>query len=220
MRLRTLILANGTPPSRDLAQRLAASSDLILATDGAAHSAAALGISPDIICGDFDSVRKETAQSELPDAEWVPTPNQSRTDLEKAILLAQSRGATSLLILGANGGRIDHALANFALLLRYHTAILLRIVEDGAEVWAVSGGLAVPGESRFRTLPGDTVSLISLDGAASVSVSGVRWPLTDCNLPLGTLGVSNEATGEEVTVTVRGGAILVCQLYPVSADSL
>ena len=217
--MRTLILANGTPPSRKLAQRLAASHDLRIATDGAAHQAAALEIAPDIVCGDFDSVNVALAQRALPRAQWIPTPDQDKNDLEKAILLALSRGATEITILGANGGRIDQTLANFGLLLRYHREVFLRIVEDGAETWAVSGGQSVPGVSIFASRLGDTISLISLDGVARVSVSGVRWPLENLQLPLGTLGVSNEATGGEVAVTAQGGAILVCHLYPAQAEN-
>ena len=211
--MRTLILANGTPPSPELAQRLAASHTLRIATDGAAHQAATLEIAPDIICGDFDSVEMASAKRALPRAEWVSTPNQNKADLEKAILLALARGATEITILGANGGRIDHTLANFALLLRYHHEIFLRIVEDGAETRAVSG------LSLFAARCGDTLSLISMDGAARVSVSGVRWPLTDFPLPIGTLGVSNEATGGEVAVTANGGAILACHLFPLPAST-
>lgn len=212
--MKTLILANGTPPSRRLAQRLAASHTLRIATDGAAHQAAALEIAPDIICGDFDSVEMAAAKRAFPDAEWVSTPDQNKADLEKAILLAQSRGATEITMLGANGGRIDHTLANFALLLRYHNEIPLRIVEDGAETWAVSG------VSIFAAQSGDTVSLISMDGAAQVSISGVRWPLNAFLLPIGTLGVSNEATGGEVSITTTGGAILACHLFSLSATNL
>ena len=58
------------------------------------------------------------------------------------------------------------------------------------------------------------ISLLSLDGLARVTVAGVRWPLTDFLLPVGTLGISNRAAGEEVTVQVRGGAIFVCHLFP------
>ena len=211
--MRTLILANGTPPSRGLAQKFAAWSELRIATDGAAHQAAALGVAPEIVCGDFDSVEMAQAKRALPLAEWVATPDQDKADLEKAILLAIGRGATEITILGANGGRIDHTLANFALLLRYGRKIPLRIMEDGAETWPVSG------VSVFAAERGDTVSLISMDGAARVSVSGVRWPLDDFPLPIGTLGVSNEATGGKVTLTVTDGVILACYLFPLSATN-
>src|SRR5690242_14737410 len=128
--MRVLILANGDPPAEALARRMAATHDLILAADGAAHTAAELGLSAHIVCGDFDSVRLEAARLALPGAEFVPTPDQDQADLEKAILVAQERGAADITILGATGGRSDHLLANFALLLRYHTEIPLRIVDE------------------------------------------------------------------------------------------
>src|SRR5262245_45458987 len=114
-----LILANGEPPSEALAQALSSCHDLLIATDGAAHRAAGLRLTPDIICGDFDSVQLEVARQEFPIAEFYPTPDQEQGDLEKAIQLALERGADAITILGAGGGRIDHTLANFALLLRY-----------------------------------------------------------------------------------------------------
>ena len=212
--MRILIFANGDPPSRALAQRLAAVHDFLMATDGAAHKAVALGLSPNIVCGDFDSVAMDTAHAELPDAEFIPTPDQDSADLEKAIALARQRGATRITIIGANGGRIDHTLANCALLLRYHHEILIRLVEDGAETWAMSGAESVPFAMQFAAVPGDTISLLSMDGRARVGITGVKWPLHEHLLPIGTLGISNAAVADTMTVTVRGGTIFVCHLYP------
>src|SRR5207247_9162337 len=117
--MRVLILANGDPPTAALAQELASCHDLLIATDGAAHRAVGLRLSPHIICGDFDSAKRDVAQREFPAAEILPTPDQDRGDLEKAVFLALDRGATSLTIIGAAGGRIDHTLANFSLLVRF-----------------------------------------------------------------------------------------------------
>lgn len=210
--MRALILANGDPPSEALARRLALDHDLLLATDGAAHRAAGLGLTPDILCGDFDSVRLDVARAEFPKAEFVPTPDQEASDLEKAIRVARERGAARITIIGAGGGRVDHMLAAFALLLRYHREIPLRIVNDSAEAWAVSGTEDAPGECAFPAVPGDILSLLSLDGAARVTFSGVRWPLHDESIGIGTRGISNVAEAEHVTLRVRGGAVLVCHL--------
>ena len=60
--MRTLILANGEPPSAELLARLAAEHDLFLATDGAARTAACLGVCPDIVSGDFDSLDLRAAR--------------------------------------------------------------------------------------------------------------------------------------------------------------
>lgn len=204
--MRVLILANGDSPSPKLAQRLAQEHDLVLATDGAAHSVSALGITPHIVCGDFDSVMLERAQRELPNTHFIATPNQDRADLEKALHLAQERGAKRVTITGAGGGRIDHQLANFALLLRYHAELDLSLVDDASTVCAVST------ESTLATRSGDTVSLISLTGSARVTLSGVHWELSNYLLPVGTMGVSNVAKADKVCVLVEGGIVLLCHL--------
>src|SRR5882724_11697385 len=136
--MRILILANGEPPTISLAQELASCHELLLATDGAAHRAVELGLTPDIICGDFDSANIAVARQEFPSAEFLPTPDQDRGDLEKALLLALDRGATAITITGAGGGRIDHTLANFALLLRY-TDCSICIADDLGRTYSVAG---------------------------------------------------------------------------------
>ncbi|HZO91974.1 MAG TPA: thiamine diphosphokinase [Chthonomonadaceae bacterium] len=213
--MKALILANGESPSEALAQRLAAEHDLLLATDGAAHRAAGLGLKPDIICGDFDSVRLEVAQAEFPCAAFLPTPDQDQADLEKAIAVARDRGASAITILGAAGGRIDHTLANHLLLLRYHTEIPLVIIGDSSHVWAISGTMDTPGECTFDAEPGDIVSVLSYDGKARVTLTGLRWTLLDERLPIGTRGMSNVAESNRVSIRARGGAVIVCHLKNV-----
>jgi thiamine pyrophosphokinase len=210
--MRVLILANGEPPSVELAGRLAAEHDLLIAADGAAQRALALGLRPDIICGDFDSVQMDVARSAFPAAEFVPTPDQDKGDLEKALLLALERGARRITIMGTAGGRIDHMLANHALLLCYHRELDLAIVEDGAQVRAISGRPGTPGVLTLATTPGDTVSLISFEATARVSITGVRWEVHDLDLLPGTRGISNMAEGEHVLVEVSAGTVLVCLL--------
>jgi thiamine pyrophosphokinase len=206
--MNVLILANGQPPSPQLAQALATINDLLIATDGAAHQAVRLGLNPQIICGDFDSIDLETARREFPLAEFVPTPDQSYADLEKAVLLARRRGATSVTISGAAGGRIDHMLANYALLLRYGRDLNLQIVDDSGYQRLVTG------ISSVATRPGGIVSLIALGSRASVSISGVQWEVRKLALAPGTRGVSNVALGERVTVEVHRGKVVLCHLYP------
>jgi thiamine pyrophosphokinase len=204
--MRVLILANGEPPSPTLLRGLAAEHDLLIAVDGAVRFAAQSDITPDIISGDFDSVSLAEARRFFPEAECVATPDQNRADLEKAILLAQSRGATAITLTGATGRRLDHTLGSLVLLLRYGAEVPLSLVEDGTVIRAVSR------RWQFPTQPGDTISLISPEGRARVTLLGVQWPLQDERLSVGTQGISNVAVGREVTVEVTGGTILVCHL--------
>ena len=207
--MRVLILANGEPPSQSLLARLAAEHDLFLAVDGAARAAAARGVAPDLMTGDFDSISPEEAQRLFPQAECIRTPDQYHTDLEKAVQIALERGAASLTIAGAAGRRIDHTLGNFSLLLRWRMDwpdLPVTIIADGSEVRAGAG------EIMLETEIGDAVSLLSFDGLARVSMDGVRWPLQDHRLPVGVGGLLNEAIAPYVTVKAEGGVILVCHL--------
>ncbi len=207
--MRVLILANGEPPSEMLLARLAAEHDLCIAVDGAALKSVRLGTLPDIVSGDFDSLDLDAARLALPDAEFLPTPDQNQTDLEKAFRIARERGASEITIAGAAGGRIDHTLGNFSRLLRWREELPdfpIAVVEDGSEVRAVNG------EITLATELGDAVSLLSYDGRARVSISGVRWPLDNHLLPIGVGGLLNEAVAPEVKITAAGGSILVCHL--------
>ncbi len=207
--MRVLILANGQPPSQMLLARLAVEHELFIAVDGAALKAVRLGTQPDIVSGDFDSLDLDAARLALPNAEFLPTPDQYKTDLEKAFNIALERRASAITIAGAAGGRIDHTLGNFSLLLRWREELPdfpVVVVEDGSEVRAVTG------EIMLTTEPGDAVSLLSYDGKAQVSISGVRWPLDNRLLPPGVGGLLNEAVAPAVKITAAGGSILVCHL--------
>ena len=207
--MHVLILANGEPPSAGLLARLAAQCGLFIATDGAALTAARLGVFPHVVSGDFDSLDLNAARGLLPRTEFVSTPDQNKTDLEKAFEIARERGAESVTVVGAAGRRIDHTLGNFSLLLRWraeYPELPVAFAADGSETRAVLG------ESVLETEPGDAVSVLSFDGLARVSVSGVRWPLENHLLGVGVGGLLNEALGPRVSIRAAGGVILVCYL--------
>ena len=214
--MRVLILANGDPPTAAVARSAAARHDLLIATDGAAHSAATLGLTPDIICGDFDSIDLDAAQAQFPNAEFTKLFNQNLADLEKAILLAIERGSEAITILGACGGRVDHSLATMALLVRYHSEIAVSLEHDRSAVRVVSGAISSPGRLNLATKSQDTVSLVAFSPTESVSITGVEWPLLQAPLPVGTQGVSNVALGDRVDIEVHSGCVIVCHLWDVN----
>jgi thiamine pyrophosphokinase len=215
--MRVVILANGEPPSAAFARAVILQHDLLIATDGAARKAVALGLAPQLICGDFDSLDLEMARTQFPASEFVETPDQDLADLEKALLLARERGATEITLLGAGGGRVDHTLAAVALLVRYQRDMNLVLQHDGSSVRALSGTADTPGRLRLTTRPGDIISLIAFSPANRVSMSGVEWPLEAALLPVGTHGVSNVAQGDSVIVEVYEGVVLICHLVSESS---
>jgi thiamine pyrophosphokinase len=210
--MRVLILANGEPPSERLIREVAGTCDLILATDGAANTADALGIAPDLITGDFDSIQMDEARTAFPMAAFLHTPDQDRADLEKAIEAVRSMGATEMVIIGAGGGRADHSLAAVSLLIRYHREVDICLRDERSTVRVLSAPTGQSHRHTLATRPGDTVSLLSLDETVYVSIEGVQWPLRGFLLPIGTQGVSNVALGESVNIEVSGGRAIICHL--------
>jgi thiamine pyrophosphokinase len=209
--MRVLILVDGSKPERETAQMLAARHDLLIAVDGAVYSAAALGLKPDVLTGDFDSVRLESVCLEHPNMKVIPTPDQDRSDMEKALTVASELGATSITVMGAAGGRMDHTLANTAILLRAGTPMVL--ADDLGTVRALGRNGEADEAISIETSAGDTVSLITFERDTTVSIAGVRWPLDCYHLPPGTLGVSNVSLGSAVNVIVHKGSAFVCHLY-------
>lgn len=203
--MRALILGNGERISHGLLAHLREQADLFIATDGAAATLLHPDILPDIILGDFDSL-DAASRGRIPADRLFYAPDQEASDLEKAIEYALGRGATCLTLTGVTGGRPDHTLVAFSLLLKYHGRLDIRIVEEKAEIRAVTGS------AEWHGRPGDTLSLIAFEAVEGVSLEGVRWPLCDETLTPGSRGVSNVLTADTARLRVRSGVLLACHL--------
>lgn len=186
--------------------------DLVVAADGGARHAAALGRSLDVWVGDGDSV--DPAELARLKAAGVPLrrarPDKDETDTELALLAAVEARAPRLTVLGALGGaRLDHALANIWLLA--HPAVAGRDVRLLAPAARVR--LAGPGRIDLGGRVGDLVSLMPLDGRATgLTTSGLRYPLVDGTLETGpSRGVSNVREAPTASVAVGTGRLLVIE---------
>ena len=218
--MRILIIANGDPPDAATAQRLALQSDAIIAADGAFYKAIRLGLQPDYVTGDLDSISINDVLTAYPELRVIPTPDQERADLEKAIYVATEMGATSITVIGALGGRMDHTIANLALLSSIHTEVPVGLADSYGITRYISavgeGGNERPTALDLSTAIGDTVSLVTMHQNTIVTITGVKWPLRDYALRPGTQGVSNVALSDHVLVTVERGALYVSHLAEVN----
>lgn len=173
---------------------------IVLAADSGYTAAKQLNIAPDIILGDFDSLKEKISTS----AEIIKVPaEKDETDTMLACNFAVERGADELLILGGTGGRADHFLSNVFFLETITDKNVKAILTDG--------------ENTVRILKNETVkiannggyfSIFALDNC-TVSLSGCKYPLENCILKRANpFAVSNEITDDFATVTVTGKAIL------------
>ena len=205
---RVLIFANGDLPDLNKVRALLRLDDFIICADGGTRHALALGLRPDLIIGDMDSIKSEVFQQLREsgvDAELFPR-DKNETDLELAIDKATELDAGEMIIVAALGGRMDQALGNVSLLSAPRLSRLNVRFDDGVEeIFFCRDHVHVEGRR------GDIVSLIPWGGPAyGVQTENLKWQLDGETLhPDRTRGVSNEMLSGVATVSINSGLLLV-----------
>lgn len=185
--------------------------DSIICCDGGMHHAKKLGIIPDYIVGDFDSVRPEVLEEYKQmgiSMRQFPT-HKNETDMQLGMLLAMELGATEIIMIGGIGDRFDHTLANAHLLLH-----LLKNGIKGILVNEKNRVELIDRETIFYGKKGDLVSTIPLSMMVEgVTLEGLEYPLTDYNLALDDelVAVSNVMMGDCAKVRIKSGYLFVMQ---------
>ena len=205
--MHAVVFANGEIADLDAVRRYVDGADLVICADGGSRHTLALGVHPHAVVGDLDSLAA-ALRADLVRAgtEFIPfSASKDETDLELSLLYAVEQGATEITVCGARGGRVDHELANFLLLV--HPGL------EGVDVRVVSGNQEVRmvrGEVTFAGSTGDLLSLLPIGGDAyGVTTQGLAYPLDDEVLCFGPArGVSNVFTTSAPTVRLRAGLLL------------
>jgi thiamine pyrophosphokinase len=214
-----IIVANGSVLSRpdqllELTRPDEDGPPLVIAADGGARKAAAIGLLPRIVIGDGDSISEEDIAGLRGQGVQVllfPA-EKDESDTELAVREAVAAGARRIIIVGAFGGqRLDHALANLALLALPELEGRDVALTDGITTIRLFGRADGPGELHVKGAPGDVVSLFPLDATVEgIVTAGLRYPLHDEPLRLGpSRGLSNELVETEAHITTRRGRLVV-----------
>lgn len=198
-----LLLAGGSLTVTPRVLELVRGAALVIAADGGARHAAPLFVQIDLWVGDFDS-SDDLAHLQAPRQTF--SAEKDKTDLELALDSAKERGATRALVVGAFGGRFDHALGIALMAARESRAGFKIDLESGAE----SGWVLTPTQPlELPLLTGQTFSVLALDDVQRLSIAGAKWNLERVNLHFGaSLGISNEARGT-VSLSLEAGVALV-----------
>lgn len=185
-----------------------AAADVVIAADGGLHVCLKAGRVPDVCVGDFDSVdgmRLEKARAA--GARIVRhRADKDASDLDLALDEARAIGAGRVTFTAAFSSRIDHTVAALGTLLR-SADLHGSADEPSVTMYALETG---GGPLALTAQEGTTISVFALGGRATVTLRGVRYPLSKHILdPLSSLGLSNVATAAEQSVAVHDGRILV-----------
>jgi thiamine pyrophosphokinase len=205
----TLIFANGIVDRSPELAGLLDQADLVIAADGGANNCIKLNITPDILLGDLDSIKPEilTKYTNAGIAIHRHPTRKDATDLELALDLATTKGARTIWLVGALGGRWDMSLANIMLAARdkYREQKIFLLGPNCCMQ------ILHPGKTHtISSMPGQQVSVLPLKGdARGVTLSGFEYPLTDHTIPFGSsLGVSNVIKDKTATVQHTEGVLL------------
>jgi len=198
------ICCNGEIKDMDRARQLASSVDLLIAADGGIRYLAGMGLKPDVVIGDMDSV-SENQLNEVEETGRITFPrDKDRSDTELAVQWAIEQGAERILLLGAWGGRADHTIGNMALLMRFPG--VLELWDEGFLVLALTAGQHL----TIHTSAGAHVSMFSFDENLRVKTTGLKYNLNNEHLKYATHGLSNAAVSDACSVAVTRGMIILC----------
>jgi thiamine pyrophosphokinase len=213
-----LIFIGGDPPHPNVRQHLPVDAYVIAADSGYAH-AIAMGFVPHELVGDMDSI----AAVDLTDARdsnilisQFPS-DKDLTDTEIAIASAIARQSTHITVVSGGGDRFDHVLAMVHSLASSALTIDTTLLIGRARVSYAT----YTKEFRINTQSGNTISLVPIGGAATVTTTGFQWELNNDTLQsFASRGVSNITTGESVSISVTDGSLAVVEPFFINSGDI
>ena len=176
--------------------------DYVIAADGGFAHVQKLGLEPDCVLGDFDSL------GYVPDHAKLFPVEKDDTDAMLAVRRGLSLGFDRFLLYGSlDGPRLDHTVANFQ--------TLLFLADHGAQGYLIGKDYIVTAmKNDTLTFPANCTGILSVfcmgEDAKGVTLENLKYPLENGTLSAGfPLGVSNHFTGKPATVTVAEGKLLL-----------
>ncbi len=191
--------------------------DYVIAVDGGLSYCGVLGIEPDLILGDFDSVSEQEKQAVLQLKQEIPErivqlkPEKDDTDMLAALRLGLEKGFDTFHIYAGTGGRLDHTLANIQ--------CLLFLKRNGATGYLVDGNgmiLVICNEKvSFKEGMEGYLSLFTLGREAKgVTIENMKYELSGYTMTNDyPIGISNEFVGKAASVTVEDGEVVCILQY-------
>ena len=187
--------------------------DFVIAVDGGLMYCESLGVEPDLIVGDFDSITESFTgalneiETKFPEKVVRLNPMKDDTDTMAALKIGIEKGFETFYMYGCGGGRLEHTIANIQSLIYLKDRDLKGYIMEGEGMTFVMRDESV----SFKETMEGYVSLFALDPVIKgVTEKGLKYTLEKAELTYGfPLGVSNEFTGVQSEISVDSGTALV-----------
>ncbi|WP_235832543.1 thiamine diphosphokinase [Acetivibrio mesophilus] len=203
-----LIVCNGSIIDYSYHRKFFDEADFIVCADGGALHLQKLGIKPDVLLGDFDSIEErylEYYREQKVTILKYPT-EKNMTDTELAVDTAIERGYKDIVIIGGTGTRLDHTLSNIFLLRQMlDRGVRGRIVNEYNEIFLIDDCTEVKAEEGYY------LTLLPLTSKVEgITTKGLYYPLKGETIEMGsTRGVSNCFVSQEAQISITSGVLMV-----------
>lgn len=206
--MKTVIICSGEIKNYKDMEAVVRSADLIICADGGAIHAMNMGITPNILLGDFDSIDEDVLNYYNSDKiEKIQYPAvKDMTDSEIAVDLAIAKGSEEVIIIGGGGLRMDHFLGNVFLLKKFlDIDIKASIVDEKNEI------ILINKHCKIQKINNRKLSLVPISQSVNgIVTKGLQYELLGENLLFGsTRGISNEFCDDEAEIEIQNGLLLV-----------
>ena len=193
-----LIIANGASCQPEWLGQLLEWSPLVVVLDSAIERVMHLDIKIDVLLGDFDrDFDPEIYKTKQYPLEIVHTPDQNKTDLEKALDYLIERKIPSVNIVWATGKRADHTITNLTNIVRYRDLIKIVILDDHSKIFLL------PNKFEKWYTAGTPISLIPIGVVKGIHSQNLVYPLANDTLTIGYRTGSSNAVASDGLVTIE-----------------
>lgn len=206
--MKGLIVGNGEIENSDWLKETIKTIDYIICADGGANHLANIGLKPNLVIGDLDSVKRETLkflENEKVVIKKYPE-EKDYTDTELAIKYLINKGVKEITFVGVIGSRLDHTLANIFLLKNLlDRGIKGKILNDKNTVYVVDEKIIL--ERKENSF----ISIIPINTEGAVlTLKGFKYDTDREKFPFSSsYGISNEIIEDQGIIEVHKGICLV-----------
>ena len=204
-----LIIANGKSPAKSVVQYFIKKGfHKIICADGGANSAKKLGVIPDFIIGDLDSISSGALKYFKNKSAIIKIKRQNDTDVEKCLKFAIKNRFNEAVLLGVTGDRLDHTLCNLGIVIKFFDKIKIHISAENSFLSAYNKSL------KIKSRVGETISLYAFNKKTFISSIGLKYPLKNSNLIFGEKeSTSNVSLSDSIQLKINGGIVFVIRDY-------
>ena len=159
-----IIIANGKSPTKSVVNYFINKGfTTIICADGGANSAKKIGITPDYIIGDLDSVSTRTLKYFDGKSNIIKYNRQNDTDVEKSLKFAIEKKFNEVVLFGVTGDRLDHTICNLGIVIKFFNKIKISLVSERSYLKPINTSSSI--QSRI----GETISLYAFDKKTKIT---------------------------------------------------